>query len=158
MLVGVSAGAIIAGYYAGVGLTIEDMIGDAPTFKGRHVLMHGVTLRAPHIVRPVLRRFCGIIPARLRELEHGRFDHLHHGIEALGVVCHDQLTNGPVYFSSIESHGARLCDVVKASAAVPGLMPTRPVTWGDRTVHLVDGGLSDGFRLTSRASGSGPLI
>ncbi len=145
VIVGVSAGAVIAGYYAGVGLSIEDMIGDAPCFRGRHVLMHGMTLRAPRALRPWLRRFCGVIPHRLSELERGRFDPLHHGVTGLGVVCHDQITNRPVYFSSVESHGARLSDVVKASAAVPGLIPTRPVAWGDRVVHLVDGGLSDGL-------------
>ena len=143
VLVGVSAGAIIAGYYAGVGLTIEDMIGDAPHFRGRHVLLHGMTLRAPLALRPLMRRFCGVIPRRLMELEAGRFHPLHHGIKGLGVVCHDQITNRPVYFSSIETHGARLSDVVKASAAVPGMIPTRAVKWGDRVVHLVDGGLSD---------------
>lgn len=143
VLVGVSAGAIIAGYYAGVGLTIEDMIGDAPRFRGRHVLLHGMTLRAPMALRPVIRRFCGVIPRRLQELDAGRFHPLHHGIKGLGVVCHDQLTNRPVYFSSVESHGAKLSDVVKASAAVPGVIPTRKVTWGDRAVHLVDGGISD---------------
>jgi predicted acylesterase/phospholipase RssA len=145
VIVGVSAGAIIAGYYAGVGLSIEDMIGDAPQFRGRHVLMHGMTLRAPRLVRPFLRRFCGIIPRRLKELEAGRFDPLHHGVRALGVVCHDCITNRAVYFSSVESFGVRLSDVVKASAAVPGLIPTRPVAWGDRVVHLVDGGVSDGL-------------
>lgn len=145
VIVGVSAGAIIAGYYAGVGLTIEDMIGDAPRFRGRHVLLHGMTLRTPKPLRPLLRRFCGVIPHRLAELDRGRFAPLHHGVTGLGVVCHDQITNRPVYFSTIESYGARLSDVVKASAAVPGLIPTRPVTWGDRVVHLVDGGVSDGL-------------
>jgi len=143
VIVGVSAGAIIAGYYAGVGLSIEDMIGDAPRFRGRHVLMHGVTLRAPTALRPLLRRFCGVIPHRLKELEAGRFTPLHHGVSGLGVVCHDQITNRPMYFSSAEFHGARLSDVVKASAAVPGLIPSRRVSWGDRVVQLVDGGLSD---------------
>lgn len=143
VLVGVSAGAIIAGYYAGVGLSIDDMIGDAPHFRGRHVLMHGLTLRAPRVVRPLMRPFCGIIPRRLQQLDAGRFTPLHHGISGLGVVCHDRITNRPVYFSTVESFGARLSDVVKASAAVPGLIPTRKVQWGDRIVHLVDGGLSD---------------
>jgi predicted acylesterase/phospholipase RssA len=143
VLVGVSAGAIIAGYYAGVGLSVDDMIGDAPRFRGRHVLMHGLTMRAPGLFRPLMRPFCGVIPRRLQQLDTGGFAPLHHGVTGLGVVCHDRLTNRPVYFSSVESFGARLSDVVKASAAVPGLIPMRPMAWGDRTVHLVDGGLSD---------------
>lgn len=143
VLVGVSAGAIIAGYYAGVGLSIEDMINDAPSFKGRHILLHGVTLRAPRVLKPLLRRWCGIIPRRLAQLESGGFDRLHHGVSRLGIVCHDMVTNQAVYFSSEQSHGARLAEVVKASAAVPGVIPSRPVERHGRLVHLVDGGLSD---------------
>ncbi len=143
VLVGVSAGAVIAGYYAGVGLTIEDMIGDAPSFKGRHLMLHGLTLRTPHLLRPLLRPFCGIIPRRLSQLEAARFAPLHHGVSRLGIVCHDLVANAPVYYSSIECYGARLSDIVRASAAVPVLFPTRAVRQQDRMVHLVDGGVSD---------------
>jgi predicted acylesterase/phospholipase RssA len=143
VIVGVSAGAIIAGYYAGVGLTIDEMIGDAPIFKGRHVALHGLMLRAPHALRPLFRPFCGVIPRRLTQLHHGRFDRLHHGISDLGIVCHDLVTDRPVYFSSATNYGIPLSSVVKASAAVPGVIPTRPVLHEGRSVHLVDGGLSD---------------
>src|ERR1019366_1836599 len=64
VMVGVSAGAIIASYYAAAGLPLEHMIADAPAFRGRHLLMHGVTLRAPRMLQPYLRRFCGVIPTR----------------------------------------------------------------------------------------------
>src|SRR4029079_9766443 len=74
VIVGASAGAIIAAYYAGVGLSVDDMIGDAPRFRGRHILMHGLTLRAPSRLKPLLRRFCGVIPTRLAELDAARFD------------------------------------------------------------------------------------
>ena len=46
VMVGVSAGAIIAAYYAAVGLTVHEMIDEAPVFRGRHLVMHGLTLRA----------------------------------------------------------------------------------------------------------------
>src|ERR1700754_2924873 len=61
-MVGVSAGAIIAAYYAAVGLGIEEMIAEAPVFRGRHLVMHGVTSRVHASMQPYLRRFCGIIP------------------------------------------------------------------------------------------------
>lgn len=154
ILVGVSAGAIIAGYYAGVGLTIEEMIGDAPAFRGRHLVAHALALRTPQMLRPVLRPFCGIIPRRLAQLERGAFAPLHHGVARLGLVCHDLLTHGPLYFSSVESHGARLSDIVKASAAVPGLFPTRAIRFRDRIAHLVDGGVSDSLPI---AFARGPL-
>ena len=44
VIAGVSAGAIIAAYYAAVGLSVRDMIEEVPTFRGRHLVMHGVTL------------------------------------------------------------------------------------------------------------------
>jgi predicted acylesterase/phospholipase RssA len=143
VMVGVSAGAIIAAYYAAVGLTIEDMIGDAPIFRGRHIVFHGITLRMPHAVRPHLRRFCGVIPKRIGQLEAGQFTRTFHGIQQLGVVCHDILSNKPVYFSTDNHQGAKLSEVVKASAALPGILPSRALTLGDRHVRLVDGGISD---------------
>jgi NTE family protein len=143
VIVGVSAGAVIAGYYAGVGLTIDDMIDDAPIFQGRHLVMHGMTLRAPALLKPLLRRFCGVIPRRLAQLEAARFDRLHHGVKAIGVVCHDMIAGRPVYFSTGRDHGVPFAAAVKGSAAVPGLMPTRPVMRNGQRFHLVDGGLSD---------------
>ena len=85
-MVGVSAGAIIAAYYAAVGLTINDMVDEAPTFRGRHIVMHGVTLRAHQRLKPFLRRFCGVIPRRLAQLEGNSLSVLNHGVEQLGVV------------------------------------------------------------------------
>jgi NTE family protein len=143
VLVGVSAGAIVGAFYAGVGLTIEDMIGDAPVFQWRHIVAHGLTLRMPMAARPHLRRFCGIIPGRIAQLEAARFEETFHGIQQLGVVCHDLLSNKPVYLSTDDHYGATLAEVVKASAAVPGVLPSRPLTLGKRHVRLVDGGISD---------------
>jgi predicted acylesterase/phospholipase RssA len=143
VIVGVSAGAIIAAYYAAVGLTVNEMVDQAPVFRGRHIIMHGLTLRASPALKPYLRRFCGIIPERLRQLEAGSFHSLHHGVQQLGIVCHDLIRNQPCYFSTTEPQGARLADVVRASAAVPGVLPSRAMTLGGRQVQLADGGISD---------------
>jgi NTE family protein len=147
VMVGVSAGAIISAYYAAVGFTVEEMIGDTPVFRGRHILMHGLTLRAPAAIKPFLRRFCGIIPKRLSELESGAFDSLHHGIQQLGIVCHDVIRNQPCYFSTLAPRGARLADVVRASAAMPGVLPARTLTLAGETFRLADGGISDSLPL-----------
>jgi NTE family protein len=143
VMVGVSAGAIIAAYYAAVGFTANEMIADAPVFRGRHIVMHGLTLRAPLTFRPFLRRFCGIIPRRLGQLEAGEFDTLHHGIQQLGIVCHDLIRNQSCYFSTADHRGARLADVVRASAAMPGVLPSRTLTLGGEEFRLADGGISD---------------
>lgn len=143
VMVGVSAGAIIASYYAAVGLTLEHMIDDAPAFRGRHLLMHGVTLRAPSVLKPYLRRFCGVIPTRLAQLEAASFDRLYHGIDRLGIVCHDLISHRPVYFSTGQCHGVRLSDITRASAAVQGVMPSRVLSVAGRSFRLTDGGVSD---------------
>src|SRR5438552_14285676 len=83
VMVGVSAGAIIAAYYAGVGLSVHEMIDEAPVFRGRHILMHGLTLRSHAALKPYLRRFCGIIPQRLEQLEAASFTRLHYGVKRL---------------------------------------------------------------------------
>src|ERR1700687_2187080 len=62
VMVGVSAGAIIAAYYAAVGLSVHEMIEEAPVFRGRPIRMHGLPLRSPPFLKPYLRPFCGIIP------------------------------------------------------------------------------------------------
>jgi predicted acylesterase/phospholipase RssA len=152
VMVGVSAGAIIAVYYAAVGLTVNDMIGDAPAFRGRHLVMHGLTLRAHSSLKPYLRRFCGIIPQRLAALEHARFDRLHHGVQRLGIVCHDHVTNRPIYFSTSDHFGMRLADVARASAALPGVFPAKTARIGTQTVRLADGGISDSLPTAFAAS------
>jgi len=143
VMVGVSAGAIIAAYYAGVGLSAQDMIDLAPDFRGRHILMHGLTLRSHASVKPYLRRFCGIIPHRLEQLEAASFTVLHHGIKRLGIVCHDIDRNQPRYFCTGETNGVRLSDVARASAAIPGVMPAKTMMIGPERVRLADGGISD---------------
>jgi len=143
VMAGVSAGAILAAFYAGVGLTVDDMIDHAPAFRGRHILMHGVTLRSHRLLKPYLRRFCGIIPRRLEQLDAAGFTNLHHGIKRLGIVCHDVDTHQPRYFSTSASHGVRLSDVARASAAVPGVIPAKTITIKGQAVRLADGGLSD---------------
>lgn len=143
VMAGVSAGAILGAFYAAVGLSVDDMVDHAPAFRGRHILMHGVTLRSHRLLRPYLRRFCGIIPRRLAELEASNFTTLHHGIKRLGIVCHDIDANRPCYFSTLDSSGVRLSDVARASAAVPGVLPAKTMAIGGRTVRLADGGISD---------------
>lgn len=143
VLVGVSAGAIIAGFYAGAGLSIDEMIREARTFRGRHIIMHGLLLRAPEGLRTRLKRLCGVIPERLRQLDEARFDRLHFNVKALGIVCHDLLCNRPVYFDSVSRQEATLAEVVKASASIPGVIPSQVMQRGGQEFRLVDGGLSD---------------
>lgn len=144
VIVGTSAGAIVGAYYAVVGMTIDEIIADAPRMRLRHLLMHGLSLRVPQRATDWLRSRCGILPARLAALDNAGFDRLHHGVTGFGVVCHDVRTRTPWYFSTAESHGVTVAAAVKASAAVPVVFPPRSEWVNGRELRLVDGGFSDG--------------
>jgi NTE family protein len=143
VIVGVSAGAVIGAYYAAVGLDVDDLIADARAFRGRHLLTHSLKLRLGDRLDDMLRRRCGVIPDRLRQLEAARFDRLHHNIRCLGIVCHDVAAGQSRYFATGWDHGASLSDVVRASASIPYLFPPRPVNADGECWLLTDGGISD---------------
>jgi len=142
-IVGVSAGAVIAAYYAAVGLDLDELIADAERFRGRHLLTHSLNVHFDYRFDRTLRRWCGVIPDRLQQLEDASFDRLHHGVQRLGIACHD-LTNGrPRYFWTGSSLSVGLCDVVRASASIPGMFPAIRVVCDRDECRLTDGGISD---------------
>jgi NTE family protein len=144
-IVGVSAGAVIAAYYAAVGLDLEDLFADAERFRGRHLLAYSLNVHLKYRFEAQVRRWCGVIPDRLRQLESATFDRLHHGVCRLGIVCHDLATSQPVYFSTEQSHGIPLHEAVRASASIPHLFPAIPIIHGPsrQSWRLIDGGVSD---------------
>jgi len=71
------------------------------------------------------------------------FDALHHGVRALGIGCHDVLTDRPRYFATGASHGVALHETVKASASMPVFFPSIPVDCEGERWLLTDGGVSD---------------
>jgi len=147
VIVGASAGAIVAAYYAAVGLTLDELIADAGEFRGRHLLAHSLNVRLHGRRSPALAMRSGIIPERLAQLERATFDQLHHGVRAIGVVCHDLDSGRPCYFATGDDRGVRLGDVVRASASIPFLLPSIHVDCPDDGValRLTDGGVSDGL-------------
>jgi NTE family protein len=142
-VVGVSAGAVIAAYYAAVGLDFDTLIDDAVAFRGRHLLSHSLGVRLGSRFEHRVERWCGVIPSRLRELDSASFDRLHHGIERLGIVCHDVLSGRPHYSASGSDERLALSDAVRASASIPVLFPKVDVRSGGRALRLTDGGVSD---------------
>jgi predicted acylesterase/phospholipase RssA len=143
VIVGSSAGAIVAAYYAAVGLTIDELVRDARHFRGRHLIAHSLNLRLDHHLDRVLGRLSGLIPSRLEQLERATFDRLHHGIRAVGIVCHDLKSGQPRYFATGHDQGVRLSEAVRASAAMPFLFPPAAVRCAGEDLLLTDGGLSD---------------
>jgi NTE family protein len=143
VIVGSSVGAVIGAYYAAVGLTIDEIINDAPRMRGAHLLWHSLRYKTPEWAHPWLRARSGIVPERLEALDRARFDQLHHGVSAFGVVCHDLETRRPIYISSAEPHGLTVGSAVRASAAVRPIYPPWSGEANGRRVRLVDGGYSD---------------
>ena len=143
IIVGTSAGAVIAAYYAAVGLTVDEMLDDARVFRGRHLVAHSLASRSWQPLKPLFRPWSGVIPDRLARLRSARFNHLHHGVQALGVVCHDVTNDRPRYVSTASDGGLGLYEAVAASASIPSMFPTQPVQYEGRVCQLTDGGVSD---------------
>lgn len=143
VLVGVSAGAIVAAYYAAVGRSLDSLMSDAKTLRGRHLVAHSMNVRLGYRFDAVLGRLSGLIPERLQELDGCRFDRLHNGVRGLGIVCCDVNRKKACYFATGQSCGARLGDVAKASASIPGMIPPRVCVVCGRERTLTDGGLVD---------------
>ena len=143
VIVGSSVGAVIAAYYAAVGLTVDQLIEDAPRMRAGHLFFHSLRYHTPPWAHDWLTARTGIVPARLEALDRARFDRLHHGVSALGVVCHDLETRRPLYISTTETHGLPLAGVVRASAAIRPLYPAWSGEANGRRVRLVDGGYSE---------------
>jgi predicted acylesterase/phospholipase RssA len=143
VIVGVSAGAVIAAYYAAVGLDLDELISDAERFRGRHLLTYSLNVHLDYRFEHALGPWCGVIPNRLRQLESASFDRLHHGVQCLGIACHDLCAGGPRYFWTGSDQGAQLHTVVRASASIPHLFPAVPVVCAEEPCRLTDGGLSD---------------
>ena len=143
IIVGSSAGAIVAAYYAAVGRELDELVADARHFRARHLVAHALNVRLRRRYDRMLGCMSGIIPARLEQLERATFDCLHHGVRGIGIVCHDVTTGRAQYFSTGRDRGARLSDVVRASASLPHLFPPTAVECGDEDLLLTDGGISD---------------
>lgn len=145
VIVGSSAGAIVAAYYAAVGLTLDELVRDAADFRGRHLVAHSLNVRLRGWLGGVLAKRSGLIPPRLEQLEQATFDRLHHNVRAIGIVCHNVATGRPSYFATGDDRGVRLSDVVRASASIPFLLPPIRVECAHdhTTLLLTDGGVSD---------------
>jgi len=143
IIVGSSAGAVVAAYYAAVGLGLDELTSDARQLRGRHLLAHSLNVRLGYRLDRILGERCGVIPRRLEQLECAMFDRLHHGIRGLGIVCHELKSGRPRYFSTGSDWGVSVNDAVLASASVPCLFPSVRVQCGEEQLLLTDGGISD---------------
>ena len=141
-IVGTSVGALVAAFYAGVGLHLDELHALGLAMSSRHLLAWAWLRRAPE---PVRRRFlhrAGPIPENLDRLAQARWDRLHHGVERIGFVAYDRIRGEEVVGHSAQSD-IGLAEAARGAAAIPGFFPPIPAVAGGRQLRLVDGGVAN---------------
>jgi NTE family protein len=151
-MVGTSVGALILGYYAGVGLGVDALREVGLEMTSRNLVCWGLSQRLPARARGPLLRRSGVIPDYVARLEVARWDRLHFGVERIGVVAYD-----PVRREEVLYHSGRpvisVADAARGAAAFPFVFRPRVCTEEGRTRVLVDGGLSNPFPVDALFAG-----
>ncbi len=139
-IVGTSVGALIAAFYASVGMDVATLRSVGLDLTTRHLLAWAWLRRAPD---PVFRRFrhrAGPIPDSVDRLARADWAHLYNGIERIGLVAYD-LEREEVVVGHNEQSLITVEDAARGAAALPGLFPARRCDAGARTMRLCDGGV-----------------
>lgn len=144
ILVGASAGGLVAGYYAALGDPLETLIEDAAgTTVARLVAMALHVWGLPVPSRDALKH-CEHLSRRLEALDAVAFDALRGPVGALGLLAFDWKRLRP-FFSctgSQQTGSLSVGHVARGSASVPLLFPPKRLQVAGRTCLLSDGGLA----------------
>lgn len=139
-IVGSSAGAIIAAFYAAVGLSLPELHSFGLNMTSPHLFAWALLRRTPESFRKKYSHLAGIIPGHLQRLAEIPGRELHHGIERFGVVCYDVKRREEIFFHNLQE-GFPLEEAVRGSAAIPGFFPSRRCVIAGHEYRLVDGGV-----------------
>jgi NTE family protein len=138
-IIGSSVGALIAAYYAGVGLSLEEMRTLGLGLSSQHLLAWAVARRAPNPIRAYFQRRAGIIPTYIQRLEQATGRPLHHGVERIGLLAFDCLSWREVLFHS-QMPDFPLAEAMRGAVAIPGVYPLRRLVYAGRWLYLSDAG------------------
>ncbi|PYT09869.1 MAG: hypothetical protein DMF49_00785 [Acidobacteria bacterium] len=143
-IVGVSAGALIAGYHAGVGWPVDECIGQVSQLGSRMLLAYGASRsRIPALSR-MASGYAGRIEEWLTLLDRASFDVLHHGVKKIGILAFDLRSRRLILFATGQDNdGLGLGQAVRGSAAVPFILGPFSVKGRSSEYRLIDGGLVD---------------
>jgi len=142
-LVGCSAGSLIAAFYAAAGIDAEELVRYGTSITARHLLAYGLVLRRFPRVWESARQRCEWITERLSLLDRCHVDRLAFGVKRLGLLAFDAVSRKEVFIATgQENHSLTLGDVVRGSAAVPLLFPSRRIRRDGIRMRLIDGGVS----------------
>ncbi|OYT72757.1 MAG: hypothetical protein CFK52_03865 [Chloracidobacterium sp. CP2_5A] len=138
-IVGSSVGALIAAYYAGVGLSLDEMRALGLGLASRHLLAWAAARRAPRFAQGYFRRRAGIVPEYLERLERASGRQLCHGVERIGLLAFDAVSGREILLHS-EMPDFPLADATRGAVAIPFVYPARELRLGGRRLRLSDAG------------------
>jgi NTE family protein len=142
-LVGASAGALVAAYYAALGDPLPVLIEDAARTSLGRLAAFALHLRRLPVGGQETREHCRRLQARLEALDQVAFDGLRGPVPALGVLAFDW-RRFEAFFActgSSETGALSVGRVVRGSASVPIVFPPVRVPDGRVTRLMSDGGL-----------------
>lgn len=141
-MVGASVGALILAFYAGVGMDVPTLKRFGINLTSRHLLAWAWLRRAPATVRQRFLHRAGIIPESLERLDEASGEHLHHGVQRIGLVTYDLIARREVFFHNLQEPFP-LADATRGAVAIPHVYPPRDCLIGERRMQLIDGGVTN---------------
>ena len=142
-LVGCSAGALIAAFYAGAGVDAEELVGYGTSITAGHLLAYGLLLRRFPRIWKSARERCEWITDRLSLLDRCDINRLAFGVKRLGLLTFDTVSRKEIMVvTGKANHSLTLGDAARGSAAVPILFPSRKIRREAIQMRLIDGGVS----------------
>ncbi|MEW5805919.1 MAG: patatin-like phospholipase family protein [Acidobacteriota bacterium] len=143
-IIGCSAGALVAAYYAACGMDVKEMTERVSDLSGWQLLSFAIAVRNLGFLSRVAHRFSGRIPEHLEILDKADFQTLYHGVEKMGILAFDLCEMKEIFLHTDSSnYGITLAEAVRSSAAIPILYRARKIQRDGREFLLTDGGISD---------------
>lgn len=143
ILVGTSAGALVAAYYAALGDPLPRLIEDAAATTLLRLVAFALYLQRLPVPGRAAREHCRHLGERLAALDPVTFDRLRGPARALGVLAFDWTRPGAFFActGSEETGTLSVGRVVRGSASVPLLFPPVRLETRGRARWLSDGGM-----------------
>jgi len=141
-MLGCSVGSLITAYYAAAGHTVGDLLRFALETNAPRVLSHALSMRSSRVGRRLVRRWADPVHDLLAVLDRHDFRHLHHGVQMIGFLMHDQRRGERIFAVTGRERGFRLSEAVRASSRIPFLFPPLRKEVDGLERRLVDGALS----------------
>lgn len=141
-MVGCSVGSLITACYAGLGMSVDELLHYAEETGALAVAAHALSTWDFQCGGQLARSWAEPVQRKLARLERCDFRSLRHGVRKIGFLMHDLKRGERVFAATGRERGLSVIEAVKASARLPGVFPPlrKQIDGLDR--RLVDGALS----------------